>query len=93
MNHSTPEQADDLTICEPGPCKHSPGCPDAEAPDRYAAKMVTSHYEQGWCVLCNGIISFEDTKRLTGTGVPAPASRSGTPATKQTGTAQKGAVS
>ncbi|MEU0100416.1 DUF5999 family protein [Streptomyces sp. NPDC006267] len=92
MDHSTPTPTDDLTICEPGPCKHSPRCPDAKAPDRYAAKMVTVNHVQGWGVLCNGIISFEDTNRLTGASVPDPATRSGTPATKQTGTARTEAV-
>jgi hypothetical protein len=42
-------------------CPHSPRCPDASAPDREAAHTIVSHPEQGWSLLCNGIVIFEDT--------------------------------
>jgi hypothetical protein len=45
-------------------CPHSPPCPDASAPDREAAHTVVSHPEQGWSLLCNGIVIFEDTGEL-----------------------------
>ena len=45
-------------------CPHSPSCPDARALDREAARTVVSHPEQGWSLLCNGIVIFEDTGEL-----------------------------
>ena len=45
-------------------CPHTPPCPDAKAPDREAARTVVSHPEQGWSLLCNGIVVFEDTGEL-----------------------------
>jgi Family of unknown function (DUF5999) len=45
-------------------CPHTPPCPDASAPDREAARTVASHFEQGWSLLCNGIVVFEDTGEL-----------------------------
>ncbi|HEY5984920.1 MAG TPA: DUF5999 family protein [Streptosporangiaceae bacterium] len=45
-------------------CPHNPPCPDARAPDREAAHTVASHPEQGWSLLCNGVIVFEDTGDL-----------------------------
>jgi hypothetical protein len=41
-------------------CQHRPQCPDALAPDRIAARAVASHFEQGWSLLCNGVVLFED---------------------------------
>lgn len=46
------------------PCPHVPVCPDADAPDREAARCVASHPEQGWSLLCNGVVGFEDTGEL-----------------------------
>jgi Family of unknown function (DUF5999) len=45
-------------------CPHSPTCPEASAPDREAAHTIVSHPEQGWSLLCNGIVIFEDTGEL-----------------------------
>lgn len=45
-------------------CLHLPACPPADAVDRDAARVVASHPEQGWSLLCNGVISFEDTGEL-----------------------------
>ncbi len=45
-------------------CPHTPLCPDARALDREAARTVVSHPEQGWSLLCNGIVVFEDTGEL-----------------------------
>jgi hypothetical protein len=45
-------------------CPHTPQCPDANRPDREAARTVVSHPEQGWSLLCNGIVIFEDTGEL-----------------------------
>jgi hypothetical protein len=45
-------------------CQHQPSCPDAVAIDREAARVVASHPEQGWSLLCNGVILFDDTGEL-----------------------------
>jgi Family of unknown function (DUF5999) len=41
-------------------CTHEPRCPDAAARDRLAAHNVAAHPEQGWTLLCNGVIVFDD---------------------------------
>jgi hypothetical protein len=46
------------------PCEHEPACPSAEATDREAARVINAHPEQGWSLLCNGVIVFEDTGEL-----------------------------
>jgi hypothetical protein len=45
-------------------CRHQPHCPAADASDRDAARIVSSHPEQGWNLLCNGVVSFDDTGDL-----------------------------
>jgi Family of unknown function (DUF5999) len=46
-------------------CPHHPQCPSADAADRYAARVVADHEaEQGWSLLCNGVVLFEDTGAL-----------------------------
>lgn len=45
-------------------CPHTPTCPEATAADREAARTIISHPEQGWSLLCNGIVIFEDTGEL-----------------------------
>lgn len=45
-------------------CSHQPLCPPADAADREAARTVACHPEQGWSLLCNGIVLFEDTGEL-----------------------------
>jgi hypothetical protein len=45
-------------------CPHSPPCPAPSAPDREAAHTVVNHAEQGWSLLCNGVVIFEDTGEL-----------------------------
>ena len=39
-------------------------CPSADASDREAARVVASHPGQGWSLLCNGVVLFEDTDAL-----------------------------
>ncbi|MEY9892641.1 hypothetical protein ABIA31_006319 [Catenulispora sp. MAP5-51] len=54
-------------------CSHQPVCPTADAPDREAARHVVSHPEQGWALLCNGVVIFDDTGELLPDGrVVAP---------------------
>jgi hypothetical protein len=48
----------------PGTCPHRPRCPGPEAPDRGAAHVIARHSEQGWSLLCNGVILFDDTGEL-----------------------------
>jgi uncharacterized protein DUF5999 len=45
-------------------CRHLPQCPSSDAPDRDAARAVSRHPEQGWTLLCNGVVCFEDTGDL-----------------------------
>jgi Family of unknown function (DUF5999) len=60
-------------------CQHQPQCPDALAPDRMAAHVAVSHPEQGWSLLCNGIVLFDDSGALLpgGQAVVAPAAGGG----------------
>lgn len=54
-------------------CQHQPPCPTAGSPDREAAHLVAHHPEQGWSLLCNGVLLFEDTGELLPDGeVVAP---------------------
>jgi hypothetical protein len=54
-------------------CPHTPACPEAHSPDHDAAVVVASHPEQGWSLLCNGIVRFDDTGELMPDGrVQAP---------------------
>ena len=46
-------------------CQHWPPCPDGQAGDRTAAKAIARHPEQGWSLLCNGVILFEDGGALS----------------------------
>lgn len=37
-------------------CHHMPECPDGQAPDAMAARVVAGHPEQGWSLLCDGVV-------------------------------------
>jgi hypothetical protein len=41
-------------------CEHQPRCPRADATDREAVRVTAQHPEQGWSLLCNGVIVFDD---------------------------------
>ncbi|MFC9586548.1 DUF5999 family protein [Streptomyces yangpuensis] len=45
-------------------CSHQPPCPAADSADHDAARIVASHHEQGWSLLCNGVVIFDDTGEL-----------------------------
>jgi hypothetical protein len=45
---------------EPEQCPHRPRCPGATARDRSAARTIARHQEQGWSLLCNGVVIFDD---------------------------------
>lgn len=54
-------------------CQHQPPCPPAHHSDREAAQAVAAHPEQGWSLLCNGVVTFGDTGELLPNGqVGAP---------------------
>ena len=57
-------------------CTHHPACPPAYAADRDAAHVITSHPEQGWSLLCNGIVLFDDFGEILPDGRTMPARRS-----------------
>jgi len=73
----------DLSVPPPGParrgrnraCQHRPRCPDARAADRFRARAVTSHPEQGWSLLCNGVVLFDDGGALLPGGTTVPPAR------------------
>jgi hypothetical protein len=56
-------------------CQHQPHCPAADAPDRDAARVISSHPEQGWSLLCNGVVSFDDSGDLLPDGHAIPPQR------------------
>jgi hypothetical protein len=41
-------------------CLHRPQCPTPDSPDHDAAHTLAAHPEQGWSLLCNGVIVFDD---------------------------------
>ena len=54
-------------------CQHQPRCPQWSAPDHLAARIVADQPVQGWSLLCNGVILFDDGGELL------PASRAVAP--------------
>ncbi|CAN5148424.1 hypothetical protein BH20ACT5_BH20ACT5_08650 [soil metagenome] len=45
-------------------CSHVPCCPSADSQGRDAAHIVAGHPEQGWSLLCNGVVLFEDNGEI-----------------------------
>ena len=45
-------------------CPHAPPCPPPRAPVGQTALVIASHPEQGWSLLCNGVVVFHDTGAL-----------------------------
>ncbi len=56
-------------------CPHVPPCPTADRPDRDAARTVAFHPEQGWSLLCNGVILFDDLGEIRPDGRVVPPHR------------------
>jgi hypothetical protein len=56
-------------------CDHLPPCPKATDPDRDAARVVVTYPQQGWSLLCNGVVIFDDTGELLPDGSPVPPHR------------------
>ena len=55
-------------------CSHVPACPPANSRARGTAHVVVAHPEQGWSLLCNGVVLFDDDGELLpdGRAVPPP---------------------
>jgi len=53
-----------VRLMRDGVCSHQPRCPDARAPDRIDAQPLARHPEQGWSLLCNGVVLFDDGGQL-----------------------------
>jgi len=49
-------------------CDHQPRCPKAGTVQQRSARRCIAHPEQGWALLCNGLILFEDGGALLPTG-------------------------
>jgi hypothetical protein len=45
-------------------CQHQPRCPQWPARDYLAARIVAGHPEQGWSMLFDGVIVFDDGGEL-----------------------------
>ncbi|MFE7839853.1 DUF5999 family protein [Streptomyces sp. NPDC057474] len=57
-------------------CTHRPARPAADGTDHHTAVIVSAHPEQGWNLLCDGRIVFDDTGELLPDGsVVAPRRR------------------
>lgn len=56
-------------------CRHYPRCVSSDVAGRDSARTVAAHPEQGWRLLCNGVIAFDDGGLLLpdGSAVSAPA--------------------
>ncbi len=53
-------------------CQHQPVCPGPDDVDRDAARVVAGHPEQGWSLLCNGVVLFDDTGEILPDGTALP---------------------
>ena len=58
-------------------CQHHPRCPEWPAPDHLAARIVADQPGQGWSLLCNGVILFDDGGELLPRGCAAATKRLG----------------
>ena len=56
-------------------CPHLPTCPTADRPDRAAARTVALRPGQGWSLLCNGVIVFDDLGEILPDGLVTPPPR------------------
>jgi hypothetical protein len=53
-------------------CQHQPRCPDWAAPDRAAALVMAGQPQQGWSLLCNSVVLFDDGGQLLPDGKVVP---------------------
>ena len=71
-----------LTVSTSAPvntCVHTPRCPAADSPGRDDAKVKYSHHDQGFVVLCNDVVVFDDTGELLPSRLTVPPHRPDTP--------------
>ncbi len=66
-------------------CAHQPACPAAAETDRLAAIVIAAHPEQGWSLLCNGVIVFDDTGAIAGGQIISPRRAAARPLVARTG--------
>jgi hypothetical protein len=64
MFQTPPAEAGQPAANPPRRCQHVPRCPTAFAPDHAAARVIAAHPEQGWSLLCNGVVTFDDTGEI-----------------------------
>jgi hypothetical protein len=58
-------------------CAHTNSCPPADSDARNLAAVLSSHPEQGWSLLCNGVVRFDDGGELLPDGRAIPRPRTG----------------
>jgi hypothetical protein len=73
-------------------CQHLPPCPPADSVGREAARLVAYHPEQGWGLLCNGVVFFDDTGELLPDGRSLVPAQAGPAYAGHTGRVQVGAA-
>jgi len=56
-------------------CYHQPPCPPADHRDCDTACTVAFHPEQGWSLLCHGVIVFDDMGEILPGGRVIPPHR------------------
>ena len=56
-------------------CSHATPCPAAADDDRVLATPISRHPEQGWTLLCNGVVLFDDGGKVAPDGRVRPAVR------------------
>ena len=59
----------------PSSCPHRPPCPSPDSPAHDDARLLSTHPEQGWSLLCNGVVVFDDTGELLPDGRVVPPHR------------------
>lgn len=60
-------------------CRHEPACSAAGRPDHASARVVARHSDQGWSLLCNGVVLFDDGGELLPGGRAVDPARSVVP--------------
>ena len=55
-------------LTQDGQCPHQPPCPGALEPDRLAARLAARYPDQGWSLLCNGVVLLDDGDQLLPNG-------------------------
>lgn len=53
-------------------CHHPHPCPDVTSDARDLAAVIASRPEQGWRLLCNGVVLFDDDGALLPDGSAVP---------------------